>query len=187
MFRPGLLQSPLGRVLPFTMFVFPALLEEAFFRGLLIPHPHTRPSRRRLAWWVGCSTVVFTAWHPLNAWLINPGARTFFYDPWFLAIVLLLGVTCGITYVVSRSLWVPVVIHWGTVLMWVFFLGGRNLVREAAIYPPNLKHQPYTKKHDQFCGLRFYTNASLQIIRGTTRLSASRDRRAEASFRLCWS
>ena len=74
--------------------------------------------------------MAFTAWHPLNAWLLNPGGRTFFYDPWFLAIVFLLGLTCGATYVASRSLWVPVVIHWATVLIWVFFLGGRNLVKE---------------------------------------------------------
>ena len=35
---------------------------------------------------------------------------------------------CSIGYILSRSLWVPVLIHWVTVVVWVSFLGGRNLL-----------------------------------------------------------
>ncbi|WP_366517676.1 CPBP family glutamic-type intramembrane protease [uncultured Marinobacter sp.] len=41
-----------------------------------------------------------------------------------------MGITCGYAYVLSRSIWVPVIIHWVTVTVWVLFLGGRNLVLE---------------------------------------------------------
>ena len=75
-------------------------------------------------------TLLFVAWHPLNAATINPSAPTIFFDPAFLAITAVLGITCGYGYVVSKSLWVPVLIHWATVVAWVFFLGGRNLVLE---------------------------------------------------------
>jgi predicted Abi (CAAX) family protease len=79
---------------------------------------------------IGWSTLLFVAWHPLNALTINPSAPALFLDPAFLLISAALGITCGYSYVVSKSLWVPVLIHWATVVVWVFFLGGRNLVLE---------------------------------------------------------
>jgi predicted Abi (CAAX) family protease len=41
-----------------------------------------------------------------------------------------MGLTCAYAYVLSRSIWVPVIIHWVAVTVWVLFLGGRNLVLE---------------------------------------------------------
>ena len=76
------------------------------------------------------STLAFVAWHPFNALLFNHSAIPLFLDPWFLVITAALGVTCGYGYVVSRSIWVPVIIHWSTVCAWVLLLGGRNLVLE---------------------------------------------------------
>ena len=73
------------------------------------------------------STFLFVIWHPINA-LVNPVSAIFFYNPYFLAIVAFLGITCGTSYIYSRSLWVPILIHWITVLFWVFLLGGRNLI-----------------------------------------------------------
>jgi len=69
-------------------------------------------------------------WHPLNALTFNTAANPLFLDPAFLIIVTLLGLTCGYSYALSRSLWVPIIIHWATVTVWVLFLGGRNLVLE---------------------------------------------------------
>jgi predicted Abi (CAAX) family protease len=69
-------------------------------------------------------------WHPFNALVFNPTAIPLFLDPWFLVIVGAMGVTCGYAYVVSRSIWVPVIIHWAAVTVWVLALGGRNLVLE---------------------------------------------------------
>ena len=69
-------------------------------------------------------------WHPLNAVTVNRSAIPVFLDPAFLVIVAALGLTCGYSYVVSQSIWVPIFIHWATVVVWVLFLGGRNLVLE---------------------------------------------------------
>lgn len=128
LFEPGVVESRLLVVMPLTLLVFPSLLEEAVFRGLLIPRGTRGRGPARTAAVLGGSTAAFVLWHPLNALTVNPGARTLFLDPAFLAITALLGLTCGHAYLVSRSLWLPVVIHWLTVLVWVLFLGGRNLL-----------------------------------------------------------
>lgn len=113
-----------------TLFVFPSLLEEAFFRGILIPRDTVERGATRSILAIGWSTLWFVAWHPFNAVTINPSAPALFLDPAFLLTSAVLGITCGYAYVVSKSLWVPVLIHWATVVVWVFFLGGRNLVLE---------------------------------------------------------
>ena len=119
---------PAGAVpwLPFVLLVFPTLPEEIVFRGLLMPR--AAAGRRRAAIAVGLSTGAFVLWHPLNAWLFNPGARGLFYDPCFLALVAGLGIACGTGYAATRSLWVPVLMHWMTVVVWVGLFGGRNLM-----------------------------------------------------------
>ena len=122
--------SSVAFFLPLTLFVFPSLLEEAFFRGVLIPLDTADRGRGVMVSRIVASTALFVAWHPANALAFNPTAIPLFLDPWFLVIVALLGITCGYAYAVSKSLWVPVLIHWGTVLVWVLVLGGRNLVLE---------------------------------------------------------
>lgn len=127
----GLLDDPRAAILPFTLLVFPSLLEEALFRGLLIPRDVLARGRGAAAGYAALSTALFVAWHPLNAATINPGAAHLFFDPVFLAITALLGITCAVAYIRTRSLWAPVFIHWLTVVAWVLFLGGRNLLLEA--------------------------------------------------------
>jgi predicted Abi (CAAX) family protease len=46
----------------------------------------------------------------------------------FLSLAALMAIACTITYIKTGSLWVPVAIHWLTVLAWVFLLSGRNCV-----------------------------------------------------------
>lgn len=116
--------------LPLTLFLFPSIPEEFFFRGLLIPRNGIELPWQRSVAYVVFSAFAFTIWHPLNAITINPTAKPFFLDIYFLIIVFLLGITCGLSYLLSRSIWVPVLIHWLTVVVWVLFLGGRNLVLE---------------------------------------------------------
>lgn len=128
--RFELVSTELAPVLPFTLFIFPSLLEEAFFRGVLIPRDTVERGRRRSILALMWSTVFFVLWHPLNAVTVNRSAIPVFLDPAFLCIVAALGLTCGYSYIVSKSIWVPVFIHWATVIVWVFFLGGRNLVLE---------------------------------------------------------
>lgn len=111
-----------------SVLVSPAFLEELIFRGLLIP----RDIRQRGPWstWIviAGSTAVYVLAHPLGALTTSPGARPYFLDSSFLAIVTLLGITCSYSYVVSKSLWVPILIHWLTVVAWVTFFGGHELV-----------------------------------------------------------
>ncbi len=128
LFTPGLLRWPLAFILPFTLLVFPSLVEEAFFRGILIPIDTGEKKPGKIVLSLLCSTTVFVAWHPLNALTLTPAAAPVFYNPYFLAITALLGIACGVAYIYSRSLWLPVIIHWGTVLVWVVFLGGRNRI-----------------------------------------------------------
>jgi predicted Abi (CAAX) family protease len=97
-------------VLPFSLFVFPSLLEEAFFRGVLIPNDAASKGKEKIVTYVVISTA----------------AAGIFLDPAFLLIVTLLSITCSVSYVFSRSLWAPIIIHWLTVFVWVVFLGGRN-------------------------------------------------------------
>lgn len=126
LFEVQLLTSPAAPVLPFTMFVFPALLEELFFRGILIPRNIRDRGQKKAALAIVLSTLAFVIWHPANALIFDPSVIPFFFNPAFLGITALLGITCGTGYVLSRSIWVPVIIHWATVILWVFFLGGTN-------------------------------------------------------------
>ena len=130
-FQLGVLKADVWRMvmLPLTMIIFPSLLEEAFFRGVLIPRNILIDRGwKGAAFAVVVSTFLFVVWHPVGALTINPGAREIFMDWRFLMITTALGLACGFAYVISRCLWVPVIIHWLTVLIWVFLLGGRNLV-----------------------------------------------------------
>ena len=128
--RFELISAKLAPLALVTLLVFPVLPEEAFFRGVLIPRNTLERGRARTIFVIAGSTLLFVLWHPLNALTINPSAPPLFLDPAFLLITAALGITCGWGYVVSRSLWVPVLILWVTVVVWVFFLGGRNLVLE---------------------------------------------------------
>lgn len=134
-FSSGLLQveplsSKIAFLLPVTLFVFPSLLEEMLFRGILIPRGTAEQGRWITVRNIALSTALFVVWHPANALAFNHAAIPIFLDPWFLVIVTALGITCGYAYVISKSLWVPVLIHWATVVFWVLLLGGRNLVLE---------------------------------------------------------
>lgn len=128
--RFELISAELIPLLLFTLFFFPSLFEEAFFRGILIPRETMNRGRRRIILAITWSTLIFVLWHPLIAVTFNRAAIPIFLDPAFLLIVAALGITCGYSYVVSKSIWVPVLIHWATVVVWVFFFGGRNLVLE---------------------------------------------------------
>jgi predicted Abi (CAAX) family protease len=134
-FTSGLLEIEFLRsrfviLLPIILFIFPSFLEESFFRGILIPINTKEQGKKKIIFYICLSTLSFVLWHPLNALTINPTAKIFFLDPYFLLITCLLGLTCSFSYIYSRSLWLPILIHWATVVVWVIFLGGRNMVLE---------------------------------------------------------
>jgi uncharacterized protein len=128
LFEVDVITSPLAPLLFVGLFFTPSLVEEALFRGLLIPRDIHARGHLWVALAVGWSTAPYVLWHPLSALTNRPEAQALFLDPVFLSIVTLLGITCGYSYVHSKSLWVPTIIHWGTVVIWVFLLGGHQLV-----------------------------------------------------------
>ncbi len=130
LFRYGFVDSDLVLTLPLTLFIFPSLLEEFFFRGVLIPNKAKEKGVPFTLWITLLSATSFVLWHPLNALTINTAAQEFFLNPFFLAVVFFLGLACSLSYIISQSLWVPIILHWLTVLVWVYFLGGRNIVLE---------------------------------------------------------
>lgn len=115
-------------ILPVSLFFIPALFEEIIFRGLLIPHKERKISPIPLAFYAAFSIMVFIVWHPINALTINHPAYSVFTDPVFLSLAALMAIACTITYLRTGSLWVPIAIHWFTVITWIYLLGGRNFV-----------------------------------------------------------
>lgn len=105
-------------------FFVPSLLEESIFRVLLLPSPTTRPATFQLLAWGSLSLVLFIAAHPINALLYLKAARPTFFDPLFLSFAGLLGLVCSWVYWHSSSLWVPTVLHWVVVIIWLLLLGG---------------------------------------------------------------
>src|SRR5688572_9336828 len=133
-FRPGLadLSPATLAFLPVYIMLRPALIEEFVFRALLLPRDATRLTQRRLL--LTCTTAlgIFVASHPVNAWLFRPAAFELFTNPIFLANAALLGIACTVVYLISKSLWPPVLLHWSAVLLWIVLLGGQGLVGTVA-------------------------------------------------------
>ena len=124
--RPGAAAGTLRAVL--LPFLAPALVEESFFRGLLLPHPRRSglPLQRRARWWA-LSLGGYVAAHPLAAALLRPAARGVFDAPAFLIEALLLGVTATALYERTGSLWPAVLVHGSVVAVWLN-LGGMALL-----------------------------------------------------------
>ena len=124
-----------SEVLPLAarVLLIPALLEEVVFRGSLNPHPTEGAGRRQVISGAVISLIAYTVLHPLNGALllaISDGeqqAARVFLDAEFLALVLLLGLSCLILYRRSGSLWTPTFMHALVVTAWLS-LGGSGLL-----------------------------------------------------------
>lgn len=124
LYRPG---AGNLAVLPLTavgVFFVPALGEEAIFRGLLVP---SRGGDHSPWLAIGLSTVVYTAWHPLEGLTFLPGAGSLFTRPDFLGVTALLGLACAEMRWRTGSLWPAVLLHWALVVIWKTWLGGPSL------------------------------------------------------------
>jgi uncharacterized protein len=110
------------------LFVQPALMEEIVFRGLLLPRGWGSMRRGRLVVVAGIALALYVASHPINAWLFRPQAFDLFASPAYLVLATLLGLACTATYLISRSIWPPVAVHWLSVATWIWFLGGQALL-----------------------------------------------------------
>ena len=110
------------------LFLQPALIEEIVFRGLLLPRDARSWPPQRLIPVAGAALVVYVVSHPINAMLFRPRVLSLFESTPYLLLTTLLGVTCTVTYLMSRSIWPSVAIHWLTVVTWIWLLGGRALL-----------------------------------------------------------
>lgn len=132
-FKLQLLQSPLQIAqIVLTSFFAPASIEEIIFRVLLLPQP-TQNLKQLPVIAVIVSLLSFTLYHPLNALTFFPSGRNIFFNPIFLSLATLLGITCILAYWLSASLWLPVILHWIVVMSWLIALGGYNLVYEKSL------------------------------------------------------
>jgi predicted Abi (CAAX) family protease len=113
-------------VLALLLAIRPSLLEELIFRVLFIPHPAQGYPLRIILLWAIVGLVIFIMWHPINGLFIRRIARPLFSDPLFLTFAGLLGIACTTAYLISGSIWPPMVIHWVVVTPWILFLGGGN-------------------------------------------------------------
>jgi predicted Abi (CAAX) family protease len=112
----------------------PALFEEFIFRVLLIPEPG-RTGTTDLIWWCFAliSLVLYVFSHPLNAQLFYKAAKPLFFQPAFLQLCAVLGLTCTIIYRITGSLWTITLIHWVAVFIWILFLGGMQQLQSKSI------------------------------------------------------
>ena len=108
-----------------TSLVAPAILEELFFRVLLLPYPFD-VSLKTYLWRSLLSLFLFIIYHPLNALTFFPQGRKVFFDRIFLILAASLGIVCTTTYWQTGSIWLPISIHWVTVAVWLSYFGGLN-------------------------------------------------------------
>ena len=132
--RPGTAQVTMARMLGAgaLVLVHPAFVEELVFRVLLLPRDPSSMRRGRLGLVAGASLALYVASHPVNAMLFTPDLLPVFASPAYLAIVALLGLACTTAYWISRSIWPSVVMHWVTVVAWLWLLGGQALLERTA-------------------------------------------------------
>ena len=104
--------------------ITPALLEEAFFRVILLPHPSENATLKYIVIRATIALSLFVIYHPLNGLTFFPQGRPTFFDPIFLILAALLGLACTVGYLLTGSIWIPVVTHWLAVIVWLLCFGG---------------------------------------------------------------
>ena len=112
-----------------TYFIAPAILEELVFRVVLLPQPSENLTFKTIFIWSFISLLLFIIYHPLNGITFFPAGRETFFHPVFLFLAALLGLICTVTYLQSGSIWIPIVIHWLTVITWLLCLGGMKKLK----------------------------------------------------------
>lgn len=116
-------------ILPLVLLVQPSILEELIFRALLLPHPLEKSSSKQIVTKSFISLFLFVAYHPFIG-ILTPQTRQLFTSISFLIQTVFIGLACTIVYLISGSIWPPVLIHWLPVTSWILFFGGaKNIAR----------------------------------------------------------
>lgn len=116
--------------------IAPAILEELVFRVILLPQPSEYASFQAILICSIVSLLLFIIYHPLNGITFFLAGRETFFNPVFLFLAALLGLICTIAYLQSGSIWIPIVIHWLTVVVWLLCLGG---IKKLKIIQQNIQ------------------------------------------------
>ncbi|GAB4547613.1 MAG: hypothetical protein Tsb0014_42320 [Pleurocapsa sp.] len=112
-----------------TSLIAPAILEELFFRVIILPLPSENVTVKILLITSTISLILFVIYHPVNGITFFPSGKETFFNPVFLCLATLLGLICTVSYLQSGSIWIPVTIHWIVVVIWLLFLGGREKLK----------------------------------------------------------
>ena len=107
-----------------TSLITPAILEELFFRVILLPQVSENSNFKIIVTQSTVSLLLFVIYHPLNAITFFPAGRDTFFNPVFLFLATLLGLICTPSYLQSGSIWIPAIVHWLTVVICLLYLGG---------------------------------------------------------------
>jgi len=102
----------------------PALVEEVFFRVLIIPNIVEIMPLSRWFLLALVSLILFVLYHPLIAITFYKLGRPTFFNPIFLLLTSLLGIICTSVYKLTGSIWPSIFIHWLVVVVWLLFLDG---------------------------------------------------------------
>lgn len=140
-FSTGFLQFKMWVAKPIDYFLLglrclitPAITEELIFRVLFLPHPTEVFSWQKWTLWAGLSLLIFVIYHPINAKTLYKEGFPTFFQPIFLTLATLLGITCTITYALTGSLWIIIFIHWLVVVLWLSAFGGiEKLTQESRV------------------------------------------------------
>lgn len=111
-----------------AIFFMPSLIEESIFRVLLLPHSTEKISTIMWCFWAALSLFLFIIYHPINALTFHPQGNPTFMTPIFLTLTGILGLVCTVAYQLTGCLWVVVIIHWAVVVIWQYWLGGKELL-----------------------------------------------------------
>ena len=114
--------SALAQIAIIAFFV-PAFFEELVFRAALIPD---RTEQKAAIAHILGSTLLFTAWHLVEARIFPDAAPTFVRAD-FLVSAAVLGLACAVLRRRSGTIWTAVVLHWLVVVVWLGWLGGPSL------------------------------------------------------------
>jgi predicted Abi (CAAX) family protease len=120
--------------------VAPAFLEELLFRGLLLPSALDGVRPLAMLPWMALSTGLFVLWHHLAARCTPSRVRGRRRNVRLLLPSAFLGMACCLVYVLSGSLWWPVLLHWVAAMGWSEGLGGGR-AEPGAIAPQQARQR----------------------------------------------
>jgi predicted Abi (CAAX) family protease len=116
----------IGWLKPISAYVFPALVEEIIWRGILSPHPSITTVSTGVMWgWAMGVCMVHVCVHPVAGYTVWPRGKFVFTDYRFLLLATIaLGGTTASYIVSGGSVWCAALTHWIPVALWRDFFGG---------------------------------------------------------------